>query len=480
MYHISDLKKFNACPRLYYLSDKDGSSFNHFFKNDYSFEKLITDYFNIDKLFVGQINDKNETFLSALNDYEWFFNARLEDEYLRIKVPLLHKCNSQYNLYFILYKLNDRDLDIVSFRIITNILRKFNFNINDVYLLHLNPDYVFNSSVDVKELFVLKKLYKDIELIEYIDQDDYDYYSIVDEMNKGSLEKYEPIKNKNCHFHSTCPFYYECFKEEGIYPDNSILSLVSSENKNKMFDEGLIFLKDVDIERIEGNKVQYAQIMADKNGGLFVDKEALAHWLESFKSDNISFIDFEWDRYLIPKFNGMHPFEPVCFEYSLYKLENGELSHHTFIGKDDCRLSFIKSLINNLPKNGPIIAYNAYGAECIRLKEMGDSFPEYKDILDNIIKRFVDLAYPFTEGLVYDVRMKGNFSIKKLISIVSNLSYNDLTIEDGLEAVYLFRMLDTETIENEEKILSDLDEYCSLDSYSMILIYKWLLELTVL
>jgi hypothetical protein len=91
----------------------------------------------------------------------------------------------------------------------------------------------------------------------------------------------------------------------------------------------------------------------------------------------------------------------------------------------------------------------------------------------------VDLAYPFIEGLIYDVRMAGDYSLKKLVDICSDYSYKDLDIYDGMEAVFSWRNIDTVDEQKEKEILDNLKEYCSLDAYGLFLVYRWLIKLMV-
>ena len=171
----------------------------------------------------------------------------------------------------------------------------------------------------------------------------------------------------------------------------------------------------------------------------------------------------------------MKPLDVIPFEYALYvEKENDILENKSFISTGDCRRDFIESLINDLPEEGSILAYNATGAECIRLKELIREFPEYKEKLEAIIERFVDLAIPFVEGIVYDTRMAGNFSLKKLVDILSDKSYKDLDINEGMKAVYSWRDLDKELNEEQDKTIEDLKKYCSLDAYGLVIVYKWL------
>jgi len=80
-------------------------------------------------------------------------------------------------------------------------------------------------------------------------------------------------------------------------------------------------------------------------------------------------------------------------------------------------------------------------------------------------------------GMVYDVKMRGLYSLKVLLSVFSDsLSYQDLSIHHGLDAVYSWRMMDKKETDNEEELKKRLSEYCGMDTYSMVVLYKWLLQ----
>lgn len=237
-------------------------------------------------------------------------------------------------------------------------------------------------------------------------------------------------------------------------------------------------MKDADIDLIEGTKIQYAQIQADKNGGLFVDKLALKSWLDTV-SYPITFLDFEWERFAVPPYKKMHPFDVLPFEYSLHILhEDGTVEHKVFLSIHDDRKELATSLIRDIPKEGSVVAYNAFGAEYIRIEEMIYTFPEYTDELKHINERMVDLQLPFESGIIYDTRMKGLWSLKVIMSIMNDKSYNDLAIHQGMDAVCEWRRLDKEEQDaNKEDIMQNLKEYCGMDSYAMVVVFKWLLHL---
>ena len=480
MYHISDIKKFLRCERLYFYGRDEANVFRPYLRNDESITDLLKQYFNISDSYEGVRNDQPSRFIDNYEQYEWFIHPRFADGELRINIPLIHKVDGKLDLYYIYYSNAIRELDTMTYRIGMDVLSKNGFIVNNIYVIHLDPDYINEGKLDVKNLFIVTDEYKNKKIIDLIEANDFNYGDTLSKMENFSIDGNVPKKSRYCKFNGLCEYYDRCFPNEIEKADDSILTLVSSQNKNKMYEEGIRHLKDVDTDKIEGNRVQYAQIMASRNGGLFLEKMALAKWFEQLNERPISFIDFEWDRYLIPEYPKMRPMDVVCFEFALYYIdENGHMEHRTFVGKGDCRREFVEGLIKYLPEKGPILAYNAMGAECLRLEELAVVFPEYSEKLHEIIDRFVDLAYPFIEGLVYDVRMAGDYTLKKLVDICSDYSYKDLDIYDGMEAVFNWRNMGSVDEQTEKQIEDNLKEYCSLDAYGLFLVYRWLIKLMV-
>ena len=480
MYHLSDIKKFLRCERLYYYGKDDSNVFKPFLRSDENIIDLLKEYFNIEDCFNGIRNDDNDKFFSAVKDYSWFIRPRFVDGQLRINIPLMHKMDNGFDIYFLYYGSAVKELDTISFRSSLKVLDRLQIRVNNVYLIYFNGEYVYKDKLDVHKLFIITDEFKDKRIIDILREDDFNYDSTIRKMDRFNIDESKPRKNRNCRMNGLCEFYEKCFPDEEELSDDSILTLVSSRNKNQMLEDGIELLKDADTTRIEGNRVQYAQIMASKNGGLFIDVNALSKWLEKLDERPISFIDFEWDRYLVPAYHDMKPLDVLCFEFALYYIdEEGHMEHRTFVSTGDCRKEFIEALFEFLPDSGPILAYNAYGAECLRLQELASVFPEYSEDLLDIVDRFVDLATPFNEGIVYDTRMQGNFTLKKLVDVCSEYSYNDLDIYDGMEAVFRWRDIDKNNDVDEQEILNNLKEYCSLDAYGLFLVYKWLIKLMI-
>ncbi|HCY07195.1 MAG: DUF2779 domain-containing protein [Erysipelotrichaceae bacterium] len=487
MYHISDLRKYLRCPRLFQLSfNEKSTSFNPYVRLDQQVTELAIEKLKIDDYFLGVVNDEPDKALDAMNNYDWIVKGRFEYKNLRIKVPFLHKNEDGWNLYFLFIGNFPHEDDVLFYTSTVWVLINNDINIKDINIIHLNNEYVREDELDVNKLFVISNHFynaknnKASNVKELIFRKMRDYSSILSKMNNlEENELVEPKRVKACTRFGKCKYYDDCFNEEKI-EDNSILTLVSSQYKHHMYKDGIRYLKDVDLDRLEGSRKQYAQIRADENGGLFYDKFGLSLWLSKIKFP-ISFLDFEWETFSIPPYKGMKTYDVLPFQYSLHILdENNNITHKEFIGFNDTRLDLINNLINDIPLEGSIMAYNGNAAEKLRIKELAKSFPEYKKQLMNIHSRIIDLQFPFDLGLIYDTRMKGQYSLKRIMSVVDEVGYDGLEIDEGMKAVYNWRFVDR-AVNNEEKeeIIKNLKLYCAMDTYSMIVIYRWLKKLVV-
>lgn len=476
--HVSDIKRFLRCPRLYQLSLETKTKFHLYLNISTDINASIANKLNIEKYYVGLTNqESSDTFLVADN-YNWIFKARFSYNGLRIRVPLLYIDDDHCDVYSILLSSQALESEAVNMAFMRYVLEGNGLTVDNYYILFLNKDYVYDEKLDDENLWILTDHFiKDGRMMDNIKDSvenislDLDY--ILYQIDKSEFEL--PVRTSKCTGRNRCQFYYDCFPMEKVIEDNSILTLVSSQYKYEMYDDGIRYLKDADFQRVEGSKVQLAQINADQNGGLYVDRQALKHWLEQLEFP-ISFIDFEWDLYPIPPYQGMKVMDVLVFQYSLHVFDGEKLTHYEFIEEGDSRKELVLSLLENLPEKGSVIAYNATGAEKIRIRELAGYLPQYSEKLLQINERMIDMAIPFISGWVYDVRMQGAFTLKTIENMIDDKhSYDDLRVSDGMQAVEIYREMCQCPDEQQKQLYREqLLQYCGLDSYSLYKIYKWL------
>lgn len=73
-----------------------------------------------------------------------------------------------------------------------------------------------------------------------------------------------------------------------------------------------------------------------------------------------------------------------------------------------------------------------------------------------------------------DRRFHGSASLKKVLPVITSLSYEDLLISDGLQAAQVLHSLITEKIpfDKQQAATEALKTYCTQDTYAMIAIYQ--------
>ena len=171
----------------------------------------------------------------------------------------------------------------------------------------------------------------------------------------------------------------------------------------------------------------------------------------------------------------MKPYQQIPFQYSLHIVDKkgSKPKHISFLadGISNPLPKFLQSLKENLGKNGDIIVYNE-GFEKGRLKEGADLFPEFEKLVEkNWLPRIKDLLIPFRKFDYYDPRQEGSASIKKVLPVLSDLSYEDLLIGNGIYASLEYeRITFLEKIPDKEKkkVRGALEKYCELDTLAEV------------
>ncbi|NLH63012.1 MAG: DUF2779 domain-containing protein [Erysipelotrichaceae bacterium] len=484
MYHISDVKKYTRCARLY-INEKHAPKreYQPFIRLDEEVTSLVAQKLHIeDHYFLGHKGDDPSAAKQAMKSAEWLMKARFEYRQLRVKVPFLHQTDKGWDLYFLFIGLYPHADDMQFYCDEVWVLENNHIKIDQIYIIHLNAEYIREEELDPSALFVISdcfyngKNHPSVKVKDAIYKSKRDLTHVLNEMDQLQEDSVPAANRTNhCTTRQKCRYYDSCFPNEAKEPDDSILTLVASQNKHEMKKEGIALLKDADSERIEGSRQQYAQILADQEGGLHVDRYALKSWLSWIKYP-ISFLDFEWERFAIPPYKGMRPYDVMPFEYSLHIMQaDGTMTHKVYLNIHDDRRDMAKNLVTDIPAQGTVIAYNAVGAEMMRIAEFAQLFPEYAAKLNDINARMEDLQLIFETGTVYDIRMRGQWSLKVIMAMMNDKSYKDLDINQGMEAVFQWRHLDySDDTADHNKIVEDLKKYCGMDSYAMTVVFQWL------
>lgn len=478
MLHESDLKKYTRCDKYYWFSQQHKPEFLPYVTNNMDIYELVQEYFELKDVFIGKRGDDCSFALEAYQNGKSLINARICYRSFRINIPCLVQKEGKSILYFVHQQCYPKVNEAQKAFDTLYVMEKNGILVDEIHLIHINADYVRGSEFDVKECLVESDEYyndrnKKCGFIgDYIQESTRDLDALIQEIEMmPDMSNVQKKRSQVCTSHYKCEYFNECFPKQ--YHDTSILNLVQSSKKYECEEMGITDMAMVNGDEIEGTRVQYAQVMAAKKQGLFIDKPALQKWLDKIEKP-ITYLDFEWQTFLIPPYEKMKPYDVLVFQYSMHIEDEQGLRHEEYIGMNDCRIEFIEDLIQKIPATGSILVFNAQGAEALRLQQLAQQYPQYHDQLQNIWERMIDLALPFSCGLIYDTRMAGEYNLKKLLSLFSDLSYDDLSINQGLLAVKKYReYLET----GNEELKKELLEYCGMDTYAEVVLYQYLISL---
>lgn len=485
MYHISDIKKYRFCPRFFWKANhQKQTSRMPYIRLEEKLIELAKEKLEIDSFFMGVRNDSNDISLSAFEKNEWGCNVRFEYHGLRVKIPFMQKTDEGYRIFFTYLGVLPKGDDVRFYADNLWVLQQLNLQVVDIQIIHLNAGYIREEDLNVSELFVVSEHFytpkgnpskRVFDYVLHHVQDLSKVLSSMEETLSGSMP--EAVKLPRCYRRNKCPHYDECFPHEQTHDAMSIYHLVNTNQKDELVAKGITRLDQLTGEDITGDRVQYAQIMAARSGGEFVDRLALKNWIKSLQPP-FSFLDFEWDLYAIPPYHGLKPMEVLPFQFSLHMYHDQQVEHEQFLGVGDCREDFIRKLLTTIPEEGTIFAYNADGAEKLRLLELARQFPKYEEALISIADRLIDLAIPFFLGLYYNLEFKGAFTLKRVTEVLApDLAYDDLNIQHGLQAVEQWRAADRLDAPMDPDVKDQLFAYCMRDTLSMVSIFQYLQKL---
>jgi len=207
-----------------------------------------------------------------------------------------------------------------------------------------------------------------------------------------------------------------------------------------------------------------------------IDKKALQAFVKGLDYP-LYFMDFETYTLAVPEYDGHWPYRQVPFQFSVHRQERkgGSLQHADFLAQPDCDPcpEFVEQLLEVLGTEGSIVVYNQ-SFENTRLIELKEDFPRYRERIEAIQARLVDLMIPFRKKHWSLPAMNGSYSIKAVLpALVPELSYDGLAICNGGDASAAFYNL---KFEKDEAVVKQTREhllkYCELDTMAMFRILE--------
>lgn len=291
------------------------------------------------------------------------------------------------------------------------------------YIAHLNKEYIRHGEIDptqlIKQELVSDELWPDTEI-----------ERILGLMRQAMTMDLETFTAKFPYDGSDYMTYYG--KEP---PARSIRSItrLGAEQRVKLLNIGktdLASLEDEDIELLRNAKLEetpaYRYLQLRKKGEVVIDKEAIAHELETLVYP-LYFYDYETISNPIPVFDGTCSRQQIVVQYSLHKVEaDGTTTHFQGLLEPGAKTNeqLVNKMLTDMDdcRQGTRIVWYK-GFENYRNAEIGKLFPDLAEKFQYINDHTFDLMEVFSKQLYFDRKFEGSASIKNVLPVLTDISY---------------------------------------------------------
>jgi hypothetical protein len=349
------------------------------------------------------------------------------------------------------------------------VLEKMNIKVEKATVLLINPDFLYENEIEPIKYFQIKDVTTRAKSIQQ------QIHFQINELTQILKSEIPPERKEDycCYKPNDCKTISVCWPE---LEDANIFSLrEAGKLTHSLYEKNIRYLKDIPDE-IELSKSQTIQKNADVNSKPYIEKDNIKSFLEKVKYP-LYFLDFETVNPALPIYAHTKPFQHIPFLFYLFIKENpnSELKEVYYIESEgnDPRKKILEILKESIQPGGTIICYNdLIEKKCIA--ESAALYPEYLDWKDSIFSDFLDISTPFRLFYYYNPSQKGTASLKSVLPALTGIDYKDLTICDGNTAnlEYLRIQYKPKWVEDKEKVLADLVQYCRMDSWAMVKILE--------
>ena len=401
------------------------------------------------------------------------FEGALEHDGVLVRVDILERMQNgeggspAWRLIEVKSSTRVKDIHLDDLSIQSHVVQGAGLRLDASCLMHIDTGYRYqNGEVDLKALFSIEDVSEAVT----------DRRGQVPErlaaMKAMLLNSESPViePGQHCHAPYECPFWAHCTKEK---PARWIYHLPGKkEIVGQLVRRGITTIDEIPAETM------LSDVQRKVKDNVEWISTGLGHILRSV-SYPIHHLDAETVMLALPRFPSTRPYQSLPVQWSNHiELESGEVMHQEFLHSEasDSRRYWAEALIESLGEKGSIVVYSAY--EEALLRQLAETFPEFKSAFRAIVKRLWDLL-PVIKSHYYHPAFHGSYSIKSVLpAVVPSLGYGDLTIQEGGQAAaeyYRMVFLESDWVER-DSIREALLRYCERDTLAMVELRRALRE----
>lgn len=361
------------------------------------------------------------------------------------------------------------------------VLENCGINVNRVYVVMLNPDYIRGKALELNEYFVKCDVTAETLARQGV---------VADKLKELAPVISNPIEPETviCDRCNKCDYFAYCGKD---IPTPSPFDIYNMDFpvKRKFYEAGASFF---DVLKLEPDLNEAAKLQIEyynRPEDTYIDKASIKDFLDNLLFPLYS-LDFETYQAIVPEFEGLKASVQIPFQYSLHimKKPDGDYSEggadieekgFLDISGGDPRRAIAESLVENIPYGACVVAYNCSTERSI-VKRLAEEFDDLADHLLSFVYR--DPLDIFRKGYYYNKRMGGSFSLKSVAPAMypddPKMDYHNLegSVKNGTQAMNSIARVKELSDEEKEKLRIDLEKYCALDTYAVVKILKKLYE----
>ena len=397
------------------------------------------------------------------------YEATFKYDDVLVMVDILVIEKGDLHLYEVKSSTSLKDIYFQDVSIQYYVLKGLGYEIGSVNVVNIDSQYIRAEELEINKLFKINDVG---EIVKESQKEIPQRLQEFREMLKGSEPQIEI--GMQCLSPYECDACEYCWSEQRKIPDYSVfnLSRLAWKKRFELYYSGIVKLEDIkDLSTF--SKGQQLQILSETNPQIFIDKEKIAEFLNKLVYP-IYHLDFETFQQSIPQWKGISPYEQIPFQYSLHiDYGDGRLEHKEFLAQEgkDPREQLALRLLEDIPQNVMLMAYNASFEQGV-IRKLAGEFRDLSPRLENLALNIVDLMIPFAQRDYYHPKMKGSYSIKKVLpALVPEMekAYKELgLIHDGGEAMEAYGLLHLMEEKEREAYRKALLEYCHLDTLAMV------------
>jgi len=462
----SDYLEIRACKESFWLSRNKPDVFKNFGLDDFAL-MLMQDGFDVEhsvKLWVNSWPDVS--------------NIRFQVTYespdgLEVRADMIRQVDeATVDIFEIKSSSSPKGyLEDVAFQTIA--IERSGLSVNSMQIIHVNSAYVRSGELDMNKLLVIADVTDEVRelLPTLIPEIDLALTWVVQtDIDEDGCE---------CRFKGSIPT--RCAGFEYLNPGIPEISIYNLPNIRSGRVCGFVADKRLDLKDVGEDEVTPSMLpvlKAAHSGEPVINYAGLRRFLDGL-SFPLFFYDYETFKSAVPIMDGVSPHEQIPVQVSVHRLDSdGTLSHVEYLAEaPGRRYELALALRGVIEDEGTCISWHkSFEIGCN--KRLSSAFPEFEEFMTSINERTVDLRDVFKSHYV-DIGFKGSTSIKSVLPVLCpNLSYDGMAVRNGgtAMAAWLSMTQETDLVEAGRK-RQELLEYCKLDTFAMVEIYRFLSEL---